>query len=37
MIFILMLTIDGMRTSAILLPVWVLVLFAAFKTLRAAK
>lgn len=34
LIFILMLTIDGMRTSAILLPVWVVVLFLVFRTLR---
>lgn len=37
MVFILMLTIDGMRTSAILLPVWVLVLFVAFKSLRRPR
>lgn len=30
----LMCTIDGMRLSAILLPVWILFLFVAFKTLR---
>lgn len=29
-----MCTMDGMRLSAILLPVWVLFLFVAFKTLR---
>lgn len=34
MILGLMCTMDGMRLSAILLPVWVLFLFAAFKTLR---
>ncbi len=37
MVFILMLTIDGMRTSAILLPMWVLVLFVAFKSLRRPR
>ena len=30
----LMCTIDGMRLSAILLPVWILFLFIAFKLLR---
>ena len=34
MILGLMCTMDGMRLSAILLPVWVLFLFVAFKTLR---
>ena len=34
MILVLMCTIDGMRLSAILLPVWILFLFVAFKTLR---
>ncbi|MDX6018786.1 phenylalanine transporter [Scandinavium sp. V105_16] len=34
MILGLMLTMDGMRLSAILLPVWVVFLFVAFKTLR---
>lgn len=34
MIFVLMLTMDGMRLSAILLPVWVIFLFVAFKALR---
>ena len=34
MILVLMCTMDGMRLSAILLPVWVLFLFVAFKTLR---
>jgi phenylalanine-specific permease len=34
MIFCLMLTMDSMRQSAILLPVWVVFLFVAFKTLR---
>ena len=34
MVFVLMCTMDGMRLSAILLPVWVLFLFVAFKTLR---
>ncbi|MEO3989616.1 phenylalanine transporter [Pseudocitrobacter cyperus] len=34
MILGLMCTMDGMRLSAILLPVWVLFLFIAFKTLR---
>ena len=34
LILVLMCTIDGMRLSAILLPVWILFLFVAFKTLR---
>jgi phenylalanine-specific permease len=34
MVLGLMCTIDSMRTSAMLLPVWVLFLFAAFKLLR---
>jgi phenylalanine-specific permease len=34
LILVLMCTIDGMRLSAILLPVWILLLFVAFKTLR---
>ncbi|MBB1200270.1 phenylalanine transporter [Enterobacteriaceae bacterium 89] len=34
MVFGLMLTMDGMRLSALLLPAWVLFLFVAFKTLR---
>jgi phenylalanine-specific permease len=29
-----MCTMDGMRTSAILLPVWIVFLFAAFKLSR---
>lgn len=35
-ILVLMCTIDDMRLSAILLPVWILFLFAAFKALRLA-
>jgi phenylalanine-specific permease len=31
-----MCTIDGMRLSAILLPVWILFLFMAFKLRRPA-
>ena len=34
LILVLMCTIDGMRLSAILLPVWIIFLFAAFKLLR---
>jgi len=34
MILVLMCTMDGMRTSAILLPVWIVFLFAAFKLSR---
>ena len=34
MILVLMCTMDGMRLSAILLPVWILFLFAAFRVLR---
>lgn len=34
LILALMCTIDGMRLSAILLPVWILFLFIAFKLLR---
>jgi phenylalanine-specific permease len=34
MILVLMCTMDGMRTSAILLPVWVVFLFVAFKLSR---
>ena len=34
MVLVLMCTMDGMRLSAILLPVWVLFLFIAFKVLR---
>ncbi|WP_097161634.1 phenylalanine transporter [Enterobacter sp. CC120223-11] len=34
MILCLMLTLDGMRLSAILLPVWVVFLFGVFKVLR---
>jgi phenylalanine-specific permease len=34
MILVLMCTMDGMRLSAILLPVWILFLFAAFRALR---
>jgi len=37
MILILMCTMDEMRTSAILLPVWIAVLFGAFKLLRRAR
>jgi len=37
MILILMCTMDEMRTSAILLPVWIVFLFAAFKLLRRAR
>jgi phenylalanine-specific permease len=38
MILILMCTMDGMRLSAILLPVWILFLFAAFRlSRRSAK
>ena len=34
MILLLMCTMDDMRLSAILLPVWIVFLFVAFKTLR---
>ena len=34
MILVLMCTIDDMRLSALLLPVWVIFLFAAFKLSR---
>jgi phenylalanine-specific permease len=34
LILVLMCTIDGMRLSAILLPVWILFLFIVFKLLR---
>jgi phenylalanine-specific permease len=34
MILALMCSIDDMRLSAMLLPVWILVLFAAFKVMR---
>lgn len=37
MILILMCTMDEMRTSAILLPVWIVFLFGAFKLLRRGK
>lgn len=37
MILILMCTMDEMRTSAILLPVWIAVLFGAFKLLRRTR
>jgi len=37
MILILMCTMDEMRTSAILLPVWIAVLFGAFRLLRRAR
>jgi phenylalanine-specific permease len=34
MILVLMCTMDEMRLSAILLPVWIIFLFVAFKLLR---
>ncbi|VTN14771.1 Phenylalanine-specific permease [Raoultella terrigena] len=34
LILVLMCTIDGMRLSAVLLPVWILFLFVVFKLLR---
>lgn len=34
MILLLMCTMDDMRLSTILLPVWIVFLFVAFKTLR---
>jgi len=37
MILGLMCTMESMRTSAILLPVWILFLFLAFKVMRRAK
>lgn len=37
MILGLMCTMESMRTSAILLPVWILFLFVAFKVMRRAK
>lgn len=37
MILVLMCTIDDMRLSAMLLPVWVIFLFVAFKLSRKVR